>query len=364
MTRKRWMPWMATVILVAGLAVVAAGCGSKKEDTTSSATSTPAGTGTTGTTTGGKKIKVGLVTDIGGLNDRSFNHLADVGLTRAESKLGITGKVLTSSSNADYIPNLSTLAQQKYDLIIGVGFLMADAVDTVATKFPDANFAIIDFPNVALKHKPKNVRGLLFKEQEAGYLVGYLSGLVEKGKIGVSGAKNTISSVGGQKIPPVDHYIAGYQAGAKKALPGIKTLNAYSQNFVAQDKCKEIALNQIAQGSDIVFQVAGGCGLGALDAAKTKGDWGIGVDADQAYIGPQVLTSALKKVDVAVFKTIQQAQDGSFKGGADSTFTVANGGIGIGKISSKVPADVVDQVNKIQQQIASGAIKNIPDTVK
>src|SRR3954465_14787325 len=122
MTRKRWMPWIATVVLVAGLAVVAAGCGSKKSDnTTSSATSTPAGTGTTGSTTTGKKIKVGLVTDIGGLNDRSFNHLADVGLTRAESQLGITGKVLTSSSNADYIPNLSTLAQQKYDLVIGVG---------------------------------------------------------------------------------------------------------------------------------------------------------------------------------------------------------------------------------------------------
>src|SRR3954451_8246823 len=215
MTRKRWMPWIATVVLVAGLAVVAAGCGSKKSDnTTSSATSTPAGTGTTASTTGGKKIKVGLVTDIGGLNDRSFNHLADVGLTRAESKLGITGKVLTSSSNADYIPNLSTLAQQKYDLIIGVGFLMADAVDTVATKFPDANFAIIDFPNVALKHKPKNVRGLLFKEQEAGYLVGYLVGLLEKQE---SGSKNTIGSVGGQKIPPVDHYIAGYQFGAKQA---------------------------------------------------------------------------------------------------------------------------------------------------
>jgi basic membrane protein A len=358
------MPWIATVVLVAGLAVVAAGCGSKKTNSTSSATSTPAGTGTTASTTGGKKIKVGLVTDIGGLNDRSFNHLADVGLTRAESQLGITGKVLTSSSNADYIPNLSTLAQQHYDLVIGVGFLMADAMDTVATKFPNTNFAIIDVDQTGLKGKPKNVRGLLFREQEAGYLVGYLSGLVEKNKVGVSGAKNTISSVGGQKIPPVDHYIAGYQAGAKKASPGITTLNAYSQNFVAQDKCKEIALNQIAQGSDIVFQVAGGCGLGALDAAKTKGVWGIGVDADQAYIGPQVLSSALKKVDVAVFKTIQQAQDGSFKGGGNSTFTVANGGIGIGKISSKVPATIVDQVNKIQQQIASGAITNIPDTVK
>jgi basic membrane protein A len=304
------------------------------------------------------------VTDIGGLNDRSFNHLANQGLQQAKSQLGITGKVLTSSSNADYVPNLSSLAQQHYDLVIGVGFLMSDAMDTVATKFPGTSFAIIDFPNVALKHKPKNVRGLIFKEQEAGYLVGYLAALVVKGKVGVPGTSMTIGSVGGQKIPPVDHYIAGYQAGAKKAVPGIKTLNAYSQNFVAQDKCKEIALNQIAQGSEVEFQVAGGCGLGALDAAKTKKVWGIGVDADQAYIGPQVLTSALKKVDVAVFKTIQSAQDGSFKGGADSVFSIANGGIGLGKVSSKVPASIVAQVTKVQTDIASGTIANIPDTVK
>src|SRR5262249_39155526 len=272
--------------------------------------------------------------------------------------------VLTSSSNADYIPNLSTLAEQKYDLVIGVGFLMADAVDTVATKFPNVHFAIIDVDQTSLKGKPANVRGLLFREQEAGYLVGYLSGLVVKGNVGVSGAKNTVSSVGGQKIPPVDHYIAGFQAGAKQADPNIKTLNAYSQNFVAQDKCKEIALNQIAQGSVVVFQVAGGCGLGALDAAKTKNVWGIGGDADQAYIGPQVLTSALKRVDVAVFKTIQQAQDGTFKGGGNSTFTVSNGGIGMGVISPKVPQAMVQKVRKIQSQIASGAISNIPDTVK
>src|SRR5439155_19918869 len=142
------------------------------------------------------------------------------------------------------------------------------------------------------------------------------------------------SSVGGQKIPPVDHYIAGFQAGAKKADPSIKTLNAYSQDFVDQAKCKELALNQIAQGSKVVFQVAGACGLGALDAAKEKSVQGIGVDADQSYLGTQVLTSAIKKVDVAVFDTIKAAQDGSFKGGDNQTFEISNDGAGIGKISS------------------------------
>src|SRR5688572_18154135 len=224
--------------------LVAVGCGDDESSSGgggSSAESTPEA----------KKIKVGLVTDIGGLNDRSFNQLANEGLERAKSELGAEGRALTSKSNADYVPNLSTLAQQKFDLVIGVGFLMADAVATVAKKFPDTNFAIIDFPQAGLKGKPGNVRGLLFKENEAGYLVGYLAALVTKDK----GGDQVISSVGGQKIPPVDAYIAGYQAAAGEAASGMKTLNGYSQDFVDQAKCKEIALNQIAEGSQVVFQV-------------------------------------------------------------------------------------------------------------
>jgi basic membrane protein A len=305
-----------------------------------------------------KSIKAGVVTDIGGLNDRSFNFLANKGLEDAQSKLGIDGRVLISKSNGDYVPNLSTLAQQQYDLVVAVGFLMQDATNTVAGKFPDTNFAIIDASFAGLKDKPKNAQGLLFKEQEAGYLAGYLAGLWAKD----NNAK-VISSVGGQDIPPVQHYIAGYQAGAQKAYPGIKTLNGFSQDFVDQAKCKEIALDQIAQGSKVVFQVAGQCGLGALDAAKEKGVQGIGVDADQAYLGDHILTSAVKKVDVAVFDAIKRAQAGQFNGGTDVVATVKNGGVGIGKIG---PAGTkyADQVKKIQDQIASGAIANIPDTVK
>jgi basic membrane protein A len=341
-----------------GLCALAAGCGGSDNN---AAESTAAAGGTNGGTATGPAIKVGLVTDIGGLNDKSFNHLAYLGLQRAQDQLGVTGRVLESHQGSDYIPNLSQLAQQKYDLIIGVGFLMSDAIDTVATKFPDVNFAIIDFPNVALKHKPKNVRGLIFKEQEAGYLVGYLAGLLEKSN---SSSKGVIASVGGQKIPPVDHYIAGYQFGAKAADPGIKTLNGYSQDFVDQAKCKEIALNQISQGADVIFQVAGGCGLGALDAAKEKNLWGIGVDADQAYLGGHMLTSALKKVDVSVFDTIKSAQDGSFAGGTDTVFDATNGGVGIGKISSKVPQDIVAKVRDQEKKLAAGSVAGIPDTVK
>jgi basic membrane protein A len=342
-------------IAAAGLlAAVAAGCGG-------SSSSSGTTTATTATSQPGKSLRVGLVTDIGGLNDRSFNHLANVGLQRAEKELGVTGRVLTSSSNSDYVPNLSSLARQHYDLVIGVGFLMANAVETVAKKFPDENFAIIDSAQADMKSDPQNVQGLLFREQQAGYLAGYLAGLVEKQGIGFAKAgTQQISSVGGQNIPPVDRYIAGYQAGARKANPQITTPNAYSQDFVDQAKCKEIALNQIAQGSDVVFQVAGACGLGALDAAQQRGVWGIGVDADQSYLGKHVLTSAVKKVDVAVFDTIEQVGDGKFKGGRDSHFDLSNDGVGLGKISAQVPKSVVAQVDKVRGQIVDGTIADIP----
>jgi basic membrane protein A and related proteins len=338
----------------AALALGVAACGSSNNSSTSSS-----GSGTTSSTASqGKPIKVGLVTDIGGLNDRSFNHLAYVGLQRAEKELGIKGRVLTSKSNADYVPNLTTLAQQNYDLVIPVGFLMADATTAVAKQAPNAKFAIVDVDATGLKGKPTNVEGLLFKEQQAGYLAGYLAGLYAKdNKIKV------ISSVGGQKIPPVDHYIAGYQAGAKAADPGIQTLNGYSQDFVAQDKCKEIALNQIAKGSGVVFQVAGQCGLGALDAAKEKGKQGIGVDADQGYLGSYILTSAEKKVDVAVFNAIKAAQQGTFNGGQDTINDLSNNGVGFGKLNA-AGQKYASQLQKVAADIKSGKISNIPDTVK
>ena len=336
------------VTLCAALALGIAACGGDDDDSSDSG----------GGGGGQASIKAGVVTDIGGLNDRGFNEAANNGRKRAQSELGIDTRVLISKSNADYVPNLSQLAQQQYDAIVSNGFLMGDATNTVATKFPDTKFAIIDFSAADLKDKPKNVEGLLFKEQEGGYLVGYLAGLWAKD----NGAK-TVSTVGGQKIPPVDHYIAGFQAGAKKAYPAVETLNGYSQDFVDQAKCKEIALDQIAQGSKVVFQVAGQCGLGALDAAKEKGVQGIGVDSDQSFLGDHILTSALKKVDEAVFESIKRSQDGTFKGGTDVVATVENGGVGIGKISAE-GQKYADQIKKLQDQIAAGEITDIPDTVK
>src|SRR5215218_3971961 len=302
-------------------------------------------------------LAIGMVTDIGGLNDRSFNESAYKGLKRAESELGAEIRVITSKSNADYVPNLSTLARQKYDLVIAVGFLMGEATEKVANSFPTTNFAIIDYPQAIMKSKPKNVSGLLFKEAEAGYLVGYMAGLYVKDK----GGDQAISAVGGQQVPAVDSYIAGYQKGASAANPDVKTLYGYSQDFVAQAKCKELALNQIAEGSQVVFAVAGGCGLGALDAAKEKGMQGIGVDADQAYLGDHIMTSAVTKVDEAAFTAAQEVQDGTFKPGTDTVFDVKSGGVGYGK-TNDVGAKYADKVDAVLEQIKSGEISDIPTT--
>jgi basic membrane protein A and related proteins len=339
---------IAALALVLG-AVVFAGCGDDDE--------APSGSGAAQEEK--PAIRVGLVTDIGGLDDRSFNQLANEGIERAKSELGIEGRVLTSDQNSDYVPNLSSLAQQGFDLIIGNGFLMGEAMNTVATRFPETNFAIIDFPQAAMADKPANARGLLFKENEGGFLAGYVAGLYVKDQ----GGDQVVSAVGGQKVPAVDAYIAGYQAGAKEANPDVETLMGYSQTFTDVAACKELALNQIAEGSQVVFQVAGGCGVGALDAAKERGVAGVGVDADQGYLGEHIITSALKKVDLAVFDTIKEVQDGTFQGGADALFDLKSERVGLGELNADAQK-FAPEVEEIQQQIIAGEIADIPSELK
>ncbi|HXH89253.1 MAG TPA: BMP family ABC transporter substrate-binding protein [Gaiellaceae bacterium] len=304
-------------------------------------------------------LKVGLITDLGQLDDNGFNELAFNGLERAQAELAVEGRVIESASAADYIPNMSSLARQGYDLVIGVGFAQGDAIGKVAQRFPETKFAIIDVDHAFVPGKPANVQGLLFREQEVGYLVGYLAALQEKRRDG----EDVISAVGGMKEPPVDRFIAGYFAGAKKADPGVKTIVGYSLDWDDQAKCKEIALNQIAAGSGVVFQVAGGCGLGALNAAGERKRWGIGVDADQSALGAHILTSAKKGVDSAVFLTIQSIKDGTWQGGRNATFGLKEDGVGLGTVSPDVPKADLDAVKEIGKQIAAGEITKIPTAV-
>ena len=310
-----------------------------------------------------KTIKVGLVTDTGGLNDKSFNHLAYVGLQNAIHQLGVQGQVIESHAQADYVPNLTNFAQKNYDLVIGNGFLMQPAMGQVAGQFPNIKFAIVDGAGTDANFndlKESNVEDLFFKEQESGALVGAIAGLLEKDN---KAPKNThvISAVGGVKIPPVDHYIAGYQWAAKMYDPQMKVLVGYSNDFNATDKCKGVADSQIAGGSEFVFQVAGGCGLGALQAAGQAHVYSFGVDADQKDADPSVVASALKKVDVAVYDAIKSVVDGKFTGGA-TRFSLANDATGYQVDNFSLPADIKSQVDALAASMKSGS-KVPPDTV-
>jgi len=303
--------------------------------------------------------QVALVSDIGKFNDKSFNQSQLEGLNRAKAKLGIKALPLQSNSVSDYIPNLTTAVRRGSSLVIAAGFLLADSTATVAKKFPNTHFAITDYPVEAppfadKKGKPlfKNVMGLTYAANESGCLVGVLAALQAKKDGG-----NTIGAVGGLKIPPVDIWIAGYRHCAKLAVPGTKVLVGYSQDFVAADKCKTVAENQIAQGAKVLFQVAGGCGLGTLTAADDAGIWGIGVDKDQYKDATRVLTSGVKRVDTGVYLAAAAENAGKFVGGADLLFNLKNGGMSVGKINPAVSKAAIATMNKYKARIIAGTLK-------
>ena len=347
--KHKW-PWVVALLTLL-LAVAAAGCGGDEAGTT--------GAGTGAGTTGAEAISVGMVSDTGGLDDRGFNEFSINGFERAKTELGVTGRVYVSESADDYLPNLTAAVDDGQDLVIAIGFLIQPSVAEVAKEATDTNFAGVDQfygdppecggENQAVCTVP-NVLGLQFPSEEAGYLAGIVAAMMTKTK--------TVSTVGGISIPPVNNWIAGFRQAVKDTDPSVKLLNAYSQDFVDQAKCKEIALDQIAQGSDVVFQVAGLCGLGALDAACEKKVYAIGVDADQSFAGDCVITSALKPLDLAVFETIKSAQDGTFKGGTNRFFGIEEFPDAelLTPFTDAVPQEVQDAVDAAKQKLISGEI--------
>jgi basic membrane protein A len=265
------------------------------------------------------------------------------------------------------VPNLTNFASKNYDLVIAVGFLMQQAVGTVSGQFPNVHFAIIDGAGTDAKFndlKHTNVQSLYFKEQDAGAMVGALAGMLEKQGKAIKN-KHVIGAVGGISIPPVDHYIAGYKWAALMYDPSIKVLIGYSNDFTDPAKCKGVAQNQISGNADIIFQVAGGCGLGALQAAGQAKVYSIGVDADQKDADPSVIASALKKVDVATYTAIKNVVTGNFQGGA-LTFSIANDGAGyaIDNFPGGLPADIKAELDSFAAKIKSGALTPPADIPK
>ena len=302
---------------------------------------------------------IALISDIGKFNDRSFNQFQLEGLNRAKTKLGVNILPKQSNSTSDYLPNLTAAIRAHANAVISAGFLLANSTATVAKKFPDTHFAITDYsihdaPFADKSGKPlyKNVEGLTYSANEGGCLAGVLAALQAK----KDGAK-AIGAVGGLSIPPVNIWIAGYRYCAKKAVPGTNVLIGYSQDFVAADKCKTVATNLISQGADVLFQVAGGCGLGTLKAADEAGKWGIGVDKDQYNDAKRVLTSAFKRVDAGVFAVASQEKAGKFAAGKDTNFNLKNGGIGLGRISPAVPKASIKKANQYKALIIAGKLK-------
>jgi basic membrane protein A and related proteins len=296
--------------------------------------------------------KAALVSDVAGFNDNGFNKNQLKGLKQAAKKLGGTAFPIVSHSSSDYQPNYNTAVHDGAQIIIAAGFLLGPTVKQYAQQYPNTKFAITDDP-VSDIGGFKNEEGITYATQEGGCLVGVLAAKMAQ-KMG----HKVIGVAGGLKIPPVDSYIAGYKYCAAKAVKGTKTVVQYSGDFVDQSKCSAIAQNEIqGQKAQVIFQVAGLCGDGALKEASKLHKWGIGVDADEYSVASRTLTSALKKTDVGVYDTILAASKGHFKGGQNLLFNLKNNGVGVGKISPKVPKSWITLMNSYKAKIISGKLK-------
>jgi len=296
--------------------------------------------------------RAALVSDVAGFNDNGFNKNQLKGLKQAAKKLGGTAFPIVSHSSSDYQPNYNTAIHDGAQIIIAAGFLLGPTVKQYATQYPNTKFAITDDP-VSDIGGFKNEEGITYATQEGGCLVGVLAAKMAQ-KMG----HKVIGVAGGLKIPPVDSYIAGYKYCARKAVKGTKVVVQYSGDFVDQSKCAAIAQNEIqGQKAQVVFQVAGLCGDGALKEASKLHKWGIGVDADEYSVASRILTSALKKTDVGVYDTIVGAANGKFKGGKDLVFNLKNNGVGVGKTSPKVPKSWIKLMNSYKTKIIKGKLK-------
>lgn len=291
-------------------------------------------------------VKVALVTATGGLGDRSFNDSAWAGFQKAKKDLGVEIKVVEPASVADYVTQLTAMAEAGYQLVVGIGFDMKDAITNVAPKYPKTKFAtvnvMIDAPNVAVAQ---------FKDHEGSFLAGALAGLVTK--------TGVVGFVGGVDAPNIRRFLVGFEEGVKNVNPKAKVLSAFVGAFNDPGKGKEFALQLIAQKADIVFHAAGKTGEGVIAAAKEAGVYAIGVDQDQDYIAPgTVLTSMVKRVDVAMYDLIKSVKDGTFTPGVHM-YGLKEGGVGLSEMKytrDKIPASALQKVDELKQKIIRGEI--------
>ena len=296
--------------------------------------------------------RVGFVAYAGsGPTLRTLDGQALAGFKRAE-RLPIRGRVLYIGPTQGPESVLTAFGRQDYDLVVAPLF-DSSAVDSVSRRFPRVQFVVVDAqPGQPPKRHGPNIHRVVFRSEQAGYLAGYLSALMAARK----GGRPTISVVGGFRYYGVTRWIVAYRAGARKAVPAIKVRVDYSGDFANPSKCRRVALGQIAAGSSVVFNVAGTCGLGALRAAREQGVWGVGVDVDQSFLGPHILTSAVNRFDRGVYDTVRKLVNGRLAPATTTVYDVRDGGVELGQISPKVPPRMLSRVARVRKQIANGTI--------
>ena len=289
--------------------------------------------------------RAALVTGAGGLGDQSFNDSANAGFERARDELGVDIEVIESAADTDVELNLIDAAADGVDVAFAIGFQMVDPVTNASAEHPDTTFGIVD----AVVDQP-NVASLVFNEPEGSFLAGVVAGSVSE--------TGTIGFVGGLEIPLIEGFYAGYAAGARSVDPDIEVLLNYAGAFDDPGRGKEIALSEYGDGADVIFHAAGGTGLGVFEAANETGNWVIGVDADQSGLAPDyTLTSMMKRVDNAVFATIESVCDGSFSAGTQ-VFGLSEDGVGLAEsTANNTPADVIAVADDFRQRIIDGEIK-------
>lgn len=303
----------------------------------------------TQTESGSKKVRIGMVTDVGGVNDGSFNQSAWEGLQRAQKELGVEVRYAESATDADYAPNIEAFIDEGYDLIICVGYMLADATKKAAEAHPNQKFAIIDDASINLP----NVTCLMFEQSQASYLVGLVAGKMTK--------TNKVGFVVGMVSQTMNEFGYGYLAGVKDANPNATILQFNANSFGSTETGKSAATTMITNGADVIFHAAGGTGLGVIEGCKDAGKWAIGVDSDQSPLAPEnILTSAMKRVDNACFDIAKAVKEGNFKSGI-ITYDLKSAGVDIAPTTTNLPKEVLDYVNQAKQDILSGKI-TVPKT--
>jgi basic membrane protein A and related proteins len=278
------------------------------------------------------------------------------GIGRAMRATGVRARIVAPTVREDLVDFLSLLARQPYDAVVLWGLYYRPAVAVVARRYPKMPFVVVDAPRSEVQNAPKNVHGLVLQTREAAFLAGWLAAKLEARRPG----RDVVGVVGGIPVPGVTTFVDGFRAGAKRAVPGATVLVHYSGDFVDPAKCAALARKQIARGAGMVFDVAGACGLGAMEAAADAGIWAVGVDTDQSFLGPHVLTSVLKSYEAGFAEVFRQVKAGRLGPGRDTVLTIRDGAAGLGKISPRVPRQLVAQVEELRRRIVSGDLRVPP----